>query len=39
MLSSTHAVFMGLQEEIKEIIKGLPQDVDPALKKGLVEAH
>jgi hypothetical protein len=39
MLSSMHAVFIGLQEEIKEIIRGLPNDIDPALWNSLVEAH
>ena len=39
MLSTTHAVFHGLQDNIKDILKDLPDDVDPVLKNGLVEAH
>jgi len=39
MLSTTHAVFRGLQDDIKNILKDLPDDVDPTLKNGLVEAH
>jgi hypothetical protein len=38
-LSSTHAVFRGLQRRLKEIIAGLPASADPALKEGLVNAY
>jgi hypothetical protein len=39
MLSTTHAVFRGLQDDIKTILRELPDHVDPVLKKGLIEAH
>ncbi|KAJ3517257.1 hypothetical protein NLJ89_g623 [Agrocybe chaxingu] len=39
MLSTTHAVFRGLQDDIKNILIKLPNDLDPTLKNGLVEAH
>ncbi|KAJ7713178.1 hypothetical protein B0H14DRAFT_3902038 [Mycena olivaceomarginata] len=39
MLSTTHAIFRGLQQHLKTIIKELPADADPALKEGLVNAH
>ncbi|KAJ3491608.1 hypothetical protein NLJ89_g11321 [Agrocybe chaxingu] len=34
-----HAVFCGLQDDIKNILIKLPNDLDPTLKNGLVEAH
>jgi len=39
MLSTTHAVFRGLQEDICNILRGLPDTVPPCLKKGLTDAH
>ena len=39
MLSTTHAVFCGLQEEIRGIIRSLPPSTSPSLKKGLTDAH
>ncbi|KAF7372351.1 Transposase-like protein [Mycena venus] len=39
MLSSTHAIFRGLQQRLKAIISELPESADPALKEGLVNAH
>lgn len=39
MLSSTHAIFRGLQQHLKKTIAGLPASADPALKDGLVQAH
>jgi hypothetical protein len=39
MLSTTHAIFRGLQQHLKTIIKELPADADPALKEALVSAH
>jgi hypothetical protein len=39
MLSTTHAVFRGLQEDLRDIIRGLPSSVPPSLRKGLTDAH
>ncbi|KAJ7080040.1 hypothetical protein C8R44DRAFT_653881, partial [Mycena epipterygia] len=39
MLSTTHAIFRGLQQHIKEAITELPDSADDALRTGLVEAH
>ena len=39
MLSTTHAVFRGLQDEIRNIIRTLPPSTSPQLIKGLTDAH
>jgi hypothetical protein len=39
MLSTTHAVFRGLQEELRKAIAALPENVDPQIKLGLLNAH
>jgi hypothetical protein len=39
MLSQTHAIFRSLQEEIKTIIRQLPDNADDNLKQGLIDAH
>ncbi|KAJ7140751.1 hypothetical protein C8R44DRAFT_726475 [Mycena epipterygia] len=39
LLSTTHAIFRGLQQHIKEAITKLPDSADDALRTGLVEAH
>ena len=39
MLSTTHAVFHSLQDELREIIQDLPDSVPPSLKQGLTDAH
>ena len=39
MLSTTHAIFRGLQDDIKDILRHLPAAVSPSLKSGLVDAH
>lgn len=39
MLSTTHAVFRGLQDEIKSILTHLPNSTPPEIKKGLTDAH
>ncbi|KAJ7157771.1 hypothetical protein C8R46DRAFT_818929, partial [Mycena filopes] len=39
MLSSTHAIFLGLQGHLKTALANLPDDADPVLRGGLVEAH
>jgi hypothetical protein len=39
MLSTTHAIFRGLQEDIKEILRNLPTSVSPGIKQGLIDAH
>ena len=39
MLSTTHAIFRGLQDEIKDILRSLPNSVSPKIKLGLTDAH
>jgi hypothetical protein len=39
MLSTTHTIFRGLQQQLKSIISGLPASADPDLKQGLIDAH
>ena len=39
MLSTTHAIFCGLQEDLRNIIRNLPPTTLPSLKKGLTDAH
>jgi hypothetical protein len=39
MISNTHAVFLGLQKHIKIKLANLPQETDPVLRQGLVDAH
>ena len=39
MLSTTHAIFRGLQDDIKDIIRNLPATVSPSVKFGLLDAH
>ncbi|KAH9008870.1 hypothetical protein EDB83DRAFT_2172104, partial [Lactarius deliciosus] len=39
MLSTTHAIFCGLQEDLQNIIRHLPPSTSPCLKKGLMGAH
>lgn len=39
MLSTTHAIFRGLQEDLRDTLGALPDAVSPSLKKGLMDAH
>ena len=39
MLSTTHAIFRGLQDDIKNILRDLPNSVSPRIKLGLTDAH
>jgi hypothetical protein len=39
MLSTTHAIFRGLQDNIKNILCNLPNSVSPKIKLGLTDAH
>lgn len=39
MLSTTHAVFRGLQEELRKAIAALPENVNPQIRLGLLNAH
>ena len=39
MLSTTHAIFHGLQDDIKNTIRNLPSIVSPSIKHGLVDVH
>jgi hypothetical protein len=39
MLSSTHAIYRGLQESLRESLRNLPNNTPPKLKLGLTKAH
>ena len=39
MLSTTHAIFCGLQSDIQDILRSLPETTAPELKKSLTDAH
>ncbi len=39
MLSTTHTIFQGLQDDIKDILHSLPNSVSPRIKLGLTDAH
>jgi hypothetical protein len=39
MLSTTHAIFRGLQDEIKNILHSLPDSISPRLRLGLTDTH
>jgi hypothetical protein len=39
MLSTVHAVFQGLQDDLKEILRNLPNSVSTNVKRGLTDAH
>jgi sulfur relay (sulfurtransferase) DsrC/TusE family protein len=39
MLSTTHAIFRGLQDDIKNILRSLPDTVSPNIILGLTDAH
>src|SRR6267154_2106467 len=39
MLSTTLAIFRGLQDDIKTILRGLPATVPWVIKQGLLDAH
>jgi hypothetical protein len=39
MLSSTHAIYHGLQESLRESLRNLPNNTPPQLKLGLTRAH
>jgi len=39
MLSTTHAIFRGLQEHIQRIYRDLPMSTAPKIKAGLLDAH
>jgi hypothetical protein len=39
MISTTHAVFRGLQQELQKLFGTLPDNVVPQLKLGIISAH
>lgn len=39
MISTTHAVFRGLQDQLKNILTSLPDNVTPTVKSGILKAH
>ena len=39
MLSTTHAIFRGLQDDIKNILRSLPNTVSPNIILGLTDVH
>lgn len=39
MLSTTHAIFRGLQDELRKAISKLPDNINPQICAGLLNAH
>jgi len=39
MLSSTHAIFRGLQDSLAESLRSLPNNIPPLLRQALLNAH
>ncbi len=39
MLSTTHAIFRGLQDNLRNILSGLPNTVSPSIRRGIMLAH
>ncbi len=39
MLLSMHAIFWGLQDHLKDILRSLPDDISPRLRSGVIAAH
>jgi len=39
MLSSTHAIFRGLQDSLAELLRSLPNNIPPLLCQALLNAH
>jgi hypothetical protein len=39
MLSTTHAIFRGLQDDIKDTTRHFPNSASPTIKLGLTDAH
>ncbi|KAF9542453.1 hypothetical protein CPC08DRAFT_614519, partial [Agrocybe pediades] len=39
MISTTHAIFRGLQDKIKAILRSLPDNVSASVKEALLAAH
>ncbi|PBK63979.1 hypothetical protein ARMSODRAFT_839521, partial [Armillaria solidipes] len=39
MLSTTHAIFWGLQDHLKKVLRSLPDGISPRLRDGVIAAH
>jgi hypothetical protein len=39
MLSTAHAIFCGLQDEVRNALRSLPDSTSPMIKDGLLAAH
>jgi hypothetical protein len=39
MISTVHAIFRGLQDHVRDILRELPDTALPQLREGLVAAH
>lgn len=39
MLSTTHFIFRGLQDHLQNILRNLPDDIDPEVKLALTSSH
>ncbi len=39
MLSMTHAIFHGLQDHLKDVLRSLPDNISPRLRDGVVTTH
>ena len=39
MLSTAHAIFRGLQDEVRDALRSLPDSTSPMIRNGLLAAH
>ena len=39
MLSTTHAIFRGLQTELQEILANFPDSINTTIEQGILKAH
>ncbi len=39
MISTTHAIFRGLQDNLRTILRSLPNTVAPGIVAGIMQAH
>lgn len=39
MLSTSHAIFRGLQDEVRNALRSLPDSASPMIQTGLLAAH
>ncbi len=39
MISPSHAIFRGLQDQLKHILQSLPANISPSIHSGILSAH